>query len=505
MKVEIITQKTFELTTPFTGVKKIKKILLQRQALVVYDKSNYIGIITVKDLAKKQHNLVVDCMVERPNIDFSCEINDALTIMKERDSEVLPVWKNDELLGLVFKNDLLEYLEDQTNELEAKIKERTLELEAALKKVNESDQLKSAFLANLSHEIRTPINGILGFSDLMNKPGLNMAKMKSYAQIINSSSKNLLALLDDLLLMSKLETGQLKFSKNVVNLNALLDEIFCFFKPQTDTVPIKFNLYKGFDDNKSDIIIDDFRLRQVLDNLLINALKFTEQGSIDFGYEVVKDKIRFYVKDTGIGIKSEYHTLIFERFKQVNVDYLKNFKGIGIGLSICKDLVKLMNGEIGVYSEFGKGSEFFFTIPLEKKEVAVEKQTMTNNVDDKSKCNVLIVDDEPNNLILLEEILLMNDSLNIFKAINGKEAVEICQNKNNIDIIFMDIKMPVLNGLEATKIIKKKSPGIAVIAQSAYTSNIHKDKAIEAGCDDFISKPVNMNLLFELIKKYKRV
>ncbi len=308
-------------------------------------------------------------------------------------------------------------------------------------------------------------------------------------------------MLNDVLLMSKLETQQLEFRQKEVKLNVLMNQLFDFYEPLTQEKSVKLKLVKEFTDIEKIILADEVKLLQVLNNLLNNAIKFTSQGSIEFGYNLLNEEtIRFYVRDTGIGIKPEFHEKIFHRFHQIEqADF--NPTGMGLGLSICKGIVEGMGGEIDLKSVFGAGSEFYFNIPYHPVE---PEQIDISDSKPISITDVLIVDDELANLIFLEELLSSYYTFKIHKATNGQEAVNYCLENSKIKLVFMDIRMPVMNGDEAARRIKQINPDIIVIAQSAYTANDDIAKALDAGCDDYISKPINTNRIIDLINNIIR-
>lgn len=500
MRVEILTQKDFIKVKPETLIKGIRSKLLSKHACVVFDKEKYLGVLSFKDLVLNPFEHVVDCMSDKPAINTENEIASALHTMIEYSFEVLPVFKNDKFLGLLFKNDIVEYLNELNRELEIKVREKTAELEKATKLAEENEKLKSAFLANLSHEIRTPLNSIMGFSEFLLQEDISKDKIIEYSQIINKSCERLFLIIDDVLLMSKLETGQLAFNPREINLNSFLNDILSFYKPLVKTKQLEIDITRELADTEANILIDDLRLRQIIDNLLNNSLKFTQQGKITFGYSVLDGFISFYVKDTGSGIKSEYHERIFERFQQAETDYKNNAKGVGLGLSIVKSLVELMGGKINLKSYPEKGTEFIFTIPHTPvyAHEMVEKPIF-NKLKDRN-FSILLVDDEPVNLLLLETLIGKLSDYKLYKANNGKTAVELCQQNNDILLVFMDINMPIMNGIEATKRIKNERPEIILIAQSAYTSEKDRKAARKAGCTKFIAKPINKEVLSDIIQ-----
>jgi len=505
MQVEFLTQQNFHKTSPYNDIQKLRTQILKKKALAVFNNEKYFGIISVKDLAKNSCKLVIDCITEKQPVDCSCELNDVLDSMMSQDVDVLPVWKGNKLFGLVFKNDIVEYLKAYALELELKIAERTVQLENAMNKAKESEKLKSSFLANLSHEIRTPLNGILGFSDLLIEKEFSEASVKSYAQIINKSGKQLYSIINSVLLMSKLETGLLEFHNRETNLNALLQDIYDFFKLQTDKSDLELRLVKGLSDEKSNILVDEVRLRQIIDNLVNNAIKFTSNGYIEFGYSIMNNQINFFVKDSGIGISQEFHNKIFEPFQQVELNYLKNSQGVGLGLAISKGLVEMMGGKMNLQSKLNEGSEFNFALPyiqVSKPIIFLDNADLDNKSSGKIPAfSCLIVDDEPINITLLEELLTDSFIVEIFKAGSGQEAIDICIGKQSIDLVLMDLQMSVMDGLEATKRIKKINANIKIIAQSAYVSSHDIKSALSAGCDDFISKPIKQDELVKVIEK----
>jgi PAS domain S-box-containing protein len=380
------------------------------------------------------------------------------------------------------------------------------ELIKAKEKAEESDRLKTAFLQNLSHEIRTPMNAIMGFSELMVEEFDNKIKLKKYADIINNRCNDLLAIINDILDIATIESGQLAVNAEECNIHTLFEElasIFVEFQNRLHKQHIKFNLKSFVEPSGNVILTDKVKLKQILINLINNAFKFTEAGTIEAGCKPVKDQnIQFYVKDTGIGIPSERQEEIFERFVQLDQIHSMHIGGNGLGLSIAKGLISLLEGEIFLESEPGRGSTFSFTIPYKIIQQTHIDASSTHNItnDSLSGRTVLIVEDDLYNTEYFKEILT-GIGLKTLQAINGKEAITKSINQE-VDLVLMDIRLPDINGYEATRQIKQKKPMLKIIAQTAYTSHNEKQKAINAGCDDYLSKPTKKYLLTAMIYKH---
>lgn len=388
----------------------------------------------------------------------------------------------------------------------------------AKNKAEESDKLKSAFLANMSHEIRTPMNGILGFTELLKDENTSDEEKKEYLKIIDINGKQLLNLINDIIDVAKIEASQLQICKSLFDLNTLLKEIYRLFIEEQKRLKkqnITFSL-KIPENYKPGIYTDIARLQQILNNLLSNAFKFTEFGSIQFGYEIIKNKkaeyFQFFVSDTGIGIDQNMQDLIFERFGQVQTKKFKNKHGTGLGLAISAGLIQLLEGKIWVEStpeNLAEGvngfTTFYFTIPIrndvnyvtldqvETKEISTMK-TLKN-------ISVLVVEDDEDNLEYLRR-LLITFGANAVSARSGEEAVELVKTNTNIKIVLMDIRLPDMNGFETTQLIKKLIPGLPVIATTAYAMYNDREICLENGCDDYIAKPLDKNILFEKINHY---
>jgi PAS domain S-box-containing protein len=386
---------------------------------------------------------------------------------------------------------------------EQKLAERALIV--AKERAEESDRLKSAFLANMSHEIRTPMNGILGFASLLKEVNLSGEKQKEYIQIIEKSGDRMLGIINDIVDISKIEAGMMNVDINETNINEQIDYVYTFFKPEVDEKGIRLTCKTNLRGEKAVILTDREKVYAVLINLLKNAIKFTEKGSIEFGY-IRKDAfLEFYIKDTGIGICPDRQGVIFERFIQADISDVMARQGAGLGLSISKAYVTMLNGRIWVESEAGKGSTFFFTIPYNcageikiPAELSIPREEVKNPV---KNLKILIAEDDVMSEILISTIVesICDVQLN---AVTGDEAVEVCRNNPDLDLILMDIKMPVMDGYEAIREIRKFNKEVIIIAQTAYGLSIDKENAENAGCNEYISKPIVKEELLSLIQKY---
>jgi len=405
------------------------------------------------------------------------------------------------------KKNLERLVKERTQELE----KTNLELQIAKNKAEESDRLKTAFLSNMSHEIRTPMNAIIGFSHLLKDPNVTNENLNNYIDIITERGNQLLNIINDIIDISKIESGKINIHKSACNVNKLIDELYTMFyntKELTKKSHIELRSVKP--DVYEDIIIntDISRLKQILSNLIDNAIKFTQAGFVEIGYSILETsgskKIQFYVKDSGIGISQENRNMIFNRFRQIDESHTRLFGGTGIGLSISKNLAELLGGDLFVDSIKGEGSTFYLTLPYESvKIVKTPKETKKSdikNIDWKNK-TILITEDNPSSFLLLKTILGKTNA-RILHSSNGKEAVDICKANPDISAVLMDIQLPVMNGYDATRKIKQTRKDLPVIAQTAHALAEDEIKSKNAGCDDYLVKPIQRDKLFAVLSKY---
>ena len=379
------------------------------------------------------------------------------------------------------------------------------ELIMAKEHAEESDHLKSAFLANMSHEIRTPMNGILGFAGLLKEPGLNGEEQQKYIRIIEKSGARMLNIINNIVDIAKIEAGLMEVELKESNINDQIEYIYAFFKPEVENKGMRLFFKNSLPANEAIIETDREKIYAILTNLVKNAIKYTNEGSIEFGYEKKDEYLDFFVKDTGIGIARNRQEAIFERFIQADIEDTNAYQGAGLGLSISKAYVEMLGGKIWVESAPGKGSIFYFSVPYNAKKQEyseITKGIISKNKDVQIKnLKILIVEDDETSDIFIQT-LINKFSREVVPAETGIEALRLFRNTPDIDLVLMDMKMPEMDGFEATRQIRQFNKDVIIIAQTAYGLSGDREKAIEAGCNDYISKPINREVLLALIQKY---
>ncbi|WP_052158210.1 hybrid sensor histidine kinase/response regulator [Lacinutrix jangbogonensis] len=376
----------------------------------------------------------------------------------------------------------------------------------AKEKAEESNRLKSAFLANMSHEIRTPMNGIIGFSDLLKEPEISIEEQQNYLRIIDQSGKRMLSIINDIIDISKIESGQMSVTKTPTDINSLLKFILTFFKPLAKEKKLKIKLIKK--DAVYPLIVntDKEKVYAVFTNLVNNAIKYSDEGTISFGYTLIDESIAFFVKDQGIGIDNKNHKAVFERFIRESNANIMAVQGAGLGLPISKAYVNMLGGKIWVNSNKKKGITASFTIPnlsvlpkeINNLDVIIYKDREDNK---RGKLKFLIAEDDKISELLIT-LLVKNYSREILIARNGKEAIELCKLHKDIDLVLMDVNMPELNGYEAVTAIRKFDKNLIIIAQTAHALNNDKEKLISLGFNDYLTKPIKKESLLKKIDNY---
>jgi signal transduction histidine kinase len=413
--------------------------------------------------------------------------------------------------NLLFARYLHKQLQNQNQFLDQKVKERTAELEKtnsalliALDKAEENDRLKTAFLNNISHEIRTPFNGILGFLSILQHEDLSNSERDEYFNVINQSSARLMSTINDIVEISQIQTDQVRLASYKTNIRDLSDELFNRFNSHAINKGLKLTIHSHLP-KSTNAFTDGKKLNNILSCLIDNAIKFTKVGSIDLDIFKADDFLKFSIKDTGIGIPKNKHHEIYQRFMQVDGSNTRQFEGSGLGLSIAKAHIEMLGGTIWLESEEGKGSTFYFTIPLilvpdEKNLVSVK---IPNRRPDHQVRNLKILIAEDNEISgILISLVVKKFGQDVIIAKTGVEAVEACRSHPDIDLVLMDIKMPEMDGHEATRQIRRFNSDVVIIAQTAYALPGDREMAIAAGCNDYIAKPIMQALLNALMEKH---
>jgi signal transduction histidine kinase/CheY-like chemotaxis protein len=402
----------------------------------------------------------------------------------------------------VSSNQKISEQKEQYISLYEEYKAQNEELQKAKEIAEQSNSLKTEFLHNISHEIRTPMNGIVGFAELLANECFDDEKRKFYTKIIIDSSQNLLNIIDNIIEISKLETKQISITETETNINTTLDYIYNVFSLRSKQNNIPLFLKKNINENHSLIFIDNLKLQKVLTNIVDNAFKYTNSGYIELGNNIIENKLHIYIKDTGVGISSSLQNIIFERFKQTKDNVNKKTDGIGLGLAIAKENIELMNGEITVKSELNQGT--IFTIILPYKPINnIFPQIQESKISEKY---ILVAEDEDVNYLFVELLIKKRyPEIKIIHAKNGSEAVDECKKDNNIFLVFLDIKMPILNGFDAAIEILKINNKLPLVALTAYNNDEDRFLADKIGFTDFIPKPIDKIKFYNLINKLLKI
>lgn len=408
-------------------------------------------------------------------------------ITERRKAEEETIEKNQEL------NQSLEQIQ-QMNE----------ELKEAKEKAEESDRLKSAFLANISHEIRTPMNGILGFTELLTMPGLTEDMIQQYVQLIRKSGDRLLNIINDLLEIARIESRQIELRISPLNVNEYIKKLYNEFKPEAQNKGLAFLFDVKLPDSQAVIQTDEEKFYHIMIHLLKNAIKFTHEGAVEFGYVVKNQELEFYVQDTGMGIDTRQTKAIFEHFVQADIEISRPYDGAGLGLTIAKAYVEKLGGTIGVDTRKGEGSRFYFTLPFKQEESREETAEATEAASENKLEHVrlLIAEDDDISARYFIEVFKAIGAKNVLRARNGQEAVETVKNNPDISMVFMDNKMPEKDGNTATREIREFNREVLIVAQTAYAGEADRKTVLQNGYNDFIAKPVSKDKMQELIAKW---
>lgn len=414
--------------------------------------------------------------------------------------------------NLLFTCFLQQQLQNQNQVLEERVKERTddlvrtnYELVAAKEKAEAGDRLKTAFIQNISHEIRTPLNGILGFGSLLTENDLTKQEKMNYFELMRSSSNRLTKTITDFMDISLIVSLNMTVNLKMVNIIKLLVDIKEQLRKSYELKKLIFNLVLPDNQRELYILTDSELLIKIILHILDNALKFTDKGGITLGYNLKPEVIEFYIIDTGVGIDENAQKRMFESFEQENMSNTRNHEGSGLGLSISKKLVELLGGHIWLRSSKSEGTTIYFTIPdngIRNEENAGKSNNSEKKADNHIKhCKVLVAEDDEVSKLFLTE-LIQKYCNGVMGVRTGLEAVDACRDNPDINLVLMDIRMPGIDGYEATRKIREFNQKVIIIAQTAYALKGDKDRALNAGCNDSISKPINQAALIDLIRKY---
>ncbi|RLD62519.1 MAG: hypothetical protein DRJ05_00150 [Bacteroidetes bacterium] len=452
------------------------------------DKDNIssIGMVinqVIKTAVEKLEKLTLVDELKQLNIDFEAKLDDRTKKLSDYNKEL--------------KKEIRSH-----RKIEAKLK-----MEKGL--AENADELKSSFLSNMSHEIRTPLNGILGFSEILRKSDIGHEKREDYINIIKTCGKSLLKIVDDVIDLSKIESKAIKIEKEDFPISKLMTELYDNFNNdelfrQREKVELRLNINLN---GNTLVHTDKKMIWQIMVNLIGNALKYTEKGFVEFGCNMKTstkgashgNDLLFFVKDSGVGIPSEMREAVFQRFMKIEYEISNVYGGTGLGLTIAKDLIELLGGNIWVESEVGKGSQFYFELPdvvlvlPEEKSIDVIKERKAFNWDDRL---ILVVEDDMMSYVYLKEILKSTNA-KVLHAPDGKKAVDMAYENPNIDLILMDIKLPELDGYEATRQIKEFRKDVPIIAQTAYAMMDERQKGYEVGCVEYVTKPINRQKMLQ--------
>ncbi|MBX3043315.1 MAG: PAS domain S-box protein [Candidatus Kapabacteria bacterium] len=383
------------------------------------------------------------------------------------------------------------------------------ELITAKEKAEQSDRLKTSFLANMSHELRTPMSGIMGFTHLLADPNITAEEHSEFLSLLERSNKRLLNLINDILDLARIEAGKVDIVEDNFNINYLINDIAQLYYQSAAAKELNLEVFCSLIEDDAVIFSDQNKHHQIISNLVSNAIKFTEKGRIVIGYELIDDFVEIYVSDTGTGISDEFLPSLFDRFRQEDTSFNRTYEGAGLGLSIVKGLVEILGGEIRVETKKEEGTKFSYTIPYKKSNEKFEigaksvfEDDFGNIIDESKIFSILVAEDDLVNFLYIQKTLKRIKNVTLIHAENGRMAVDLFNLHSDIKLVLMDIKMPEMDGLTATKEILKQSPDAKIIAVTAYAQPDDRDDALDAGCIDYIAKPFLPEKLLEIVAKH---
>lgn len=465
------------------------------------------GLEGVDYVGRSDSELALFSPFHKPSLE-TCELTDEITWQKRvmsRSDELIPQPDGIDKVFDVIKVPL--YHQDGSRKglivLGRNITERKNaenQLFDALHRAEESDKLKSAFLANISHEIRTPLNAIIGFSEILKDTAIEANEKQHFLSLISDNGHLLLKLITDIIDLSRIEAGETKLIIQPVNLNNMFREVFGHFKEQFFAPELhKFVFELNIPDETIVCEADEVRLRQIIQQLLDNAFKFTEEGSVELGFECLHENLHFWICDTGPGIPLDMQEMVFKRFIKLSNSGRRFYGGTGLGLSIAEQMVRLMGGKLWFESMVEKGTIFHVSIPLKLYKENPQRSEFHNPIKyNFTNKNILVVEDVESSFELLK-LLIEPTGAQVLRAVDGKQAVDLCFTQSDIDLVLMDIHLPLMNGLEATRLIKKRLPNLPIVAQTAYALSDEKEACFEAGCDGYLAKPIRSSFLLPVI------
>jgi CheY-like chemotaxis protein/anti-sigma regulatory factor (Ser/Thr protein kinase) len=353
---------------------------------------------------------------------------------------------------------------------------------------------------NISHEIRTPLNAILGFAHFIIEPDITMEEKDEYVEILNLSSKRLMNTFTDIMDISLIISDNMEVHPKPIDISLMLTKVYEYF--QVACKKKKLELKMQFPDNTDNFILntDEEKLRKAVSKLVDNSVKFTKEGSITVGFELINNEVEIFVKDTGKGIEKDAQERIYEYFMQEDVSSTRGHEGSGLGLSIAKGMIQLLGGEIRLESTKNVGTTVFLTLPYSTSTFSSKPKNLTNAIKGEGMPVILIAEDDNSNYLYIK--MLLRNECKTLRASEGQEAVDLCKKHPEINLVLMDIKMPVMNGIEATRIIKSFRNDLPIIAVTAFAQSGDEFKIKAAGCNEYISKPINKGELLSLIQKH---